>query len=163
MDPFSRTTQAKHSFDAGDSRPVKQRPYKIIGMASYSRRLIKNFADIAAPLHNMAKSGKQNFNLLPSTDRAFKKLKSHLCSPPILSLPHFSFPFSVYTDASDIGLGAVLTQRRGVHEHVIAYAGRTLTAGRNYSTTEECLAIVWSVNHWRPCLLSKAIDIVTDH
>ena len=136
-----------------------------IGMASYYRRFIKNFADIAAPLHNMAKCGKQEFSWTPSADRAFKELKSYLCSAPILSLPDFSLPFTVYTDASDIGLGAVLTQQRGEHEHVIAYASRTLTAAeRNYSTTEkECLAIVWSVNHWRPYLLGKAFDIVTDH
>ena len=134
-------------------------------MASYYRRFIKNFADIAAPLHNMAKCGKREFNWTPSADRAFKELKSYLCSAPILSLPDSSLPFTVYTDASDIGLGAVLTQQRGEHEHVIAYASRTLTAAeRNYSTTEkECLAIVWSVNHWRPYLLGKAFDIVTDH
>ena len=136
-----------------------------IGMASYYRRFIKNFADIAAPLHNMAKCGKQEFSWTPSADRAFKEVKSYLCSAPILSLLDFSLPFTVYTDASDIGLGAVLTQQRGEHEHVIAYASRTLTAAeRNYSTTEkECLAIVWSVNHWRPYLLGKAFDIVTDH
>ena len=136
-----------------------------IGIASYYRRFIKNFADIAAPLHNLAKCGKQEFSWTPSADRAFKELKSHLCSAPILSLPDFSLPFTVYTDSSDIGLGAVLTQQRGEHEHVIAYASRTLTAAEiNYSTTEkECLAIVWSVNHWRSYLLGKAFDIVTDH
>ena len=113
----------------------------------------------------MAKCGKQEFSWIPSADRAFKELKRRLCYAPILSLPDSSLPFTVFTDASDIGLGAVLTQQRGEHYYLIAYARRTLTAAeRNYSTKEnECLAIVWSVNHWRPYLLGKAFDIVMDH
>ena len=152
-----------------------------IGMASYYRRFIKNFADIAAPLHDMTKSGQQEFSWTSAADRAFNKLKSCLCSAPIrclcsapirclcsapiLSLPDFSLPFTIYTDASNLGLGAVLSQQRGEHEHVIAYGSRTLTAAeKNYSTTEkECLAIVWTVNHWRPYLLVKAFEVVTDH
>ena len=135
-----------------------------LGLASYYRRFIKNFADIAAPLHDLTKGG-QEFSWTPAADQAFNDLKNRLCSAPILSLPDFSLPFTIHTDASDFGLGAVLSQRRGENEKVIAYASRTLTpAERNYSTTEkECLAIVWTVNYWRPYLLGKAFDIVTDH
>ena len=136
-----------------------------VGMASYYRRFIKNFADIAAPLHDLTKGGQHKFCWTPEADKAFNDLKSRLCAAPILALPDFSVPFTIYTDASDLGLGAVLAQRRGEHEHVIAYASRTLTpAERNYSTTEkQCLAIVWTVNYWRPYLLGNAFDIVTDH
>ena len=135
-----------------------------LGLASYYRRFIKNFADIAAPLHDLTKGG-QEFSWTSAADQAFNDLKNRLCSAPILSLPDFSLPFTIHTDASDFGLGAVLSQRRGENEKVIAYASRTLTpAERNYSTTEkECLAIVWTVNYWRPYLLGKAFDIVTDH
>jgi hypothetical protein len=137
-----------------------------IGMASYYRRFIKNFADIAAPLHDLTKGGQPEFCISPVADKAFNDLKSRLCSAPILSLPVFSIPFTIYMDASDFGFGAVLSKRRGKNEYVIAYASRTLTsAERNYSTTEkiECLAIVWTVNYWRPYLLGNTFDIVTDH
>ena len=135
------------------------------GMASYYRRFIKNFADIAAPLHDLTKGGQPEFCWTPVADKAFNDLKSHLCSAPILSLPDFSVPFTIYTDASYFGLGAVLSQRRGKNEYVIAYTSQTLTsAERNYTTTEkECLGIVWTVNYWRPYLLGNTFDIVTDH
>jgi transposase InsO family protein len=135
-----------------------------LGMASYYRRFVNGFASIAAPLHDLTK-GERDFCWSTQADKAFATLKNHLCSSPVLALPNFSLPFTVYTDASDVGLGAVLAQRIGCREHVIAYASRALTsAEKNYSTTEkECLAIVWSVNYWRTYLLGKQFDVVTDH
>ena len=64
----------------------------------------------------------------PSAEKAFNSLKNRLSSSPILSLPNFTIPFIVYTDASDLGLGAVLSQRIGSTEHVVCYASRSLTS-----------------------------------
>ena len=73
---------------------------------------------------------------------------------PILACPDFEVPFVLQTDASNTGLGGVLTQNRDGAERVISYASRTLTdAERRYSTTEkECLAILWAIHKFRAYL-----------
>ena len=81
-----------------------------LGMTSYYRRFVNDFASIAAPLHDLTK-GQPGFCWSPQADKAFTTLKHHLCSSSVLALPIFSIPFTIYTDASDVGLGAILAQR----------------------------------------------------
>ena len=63
----------------------------------------------------------------------------YLTSSPDLGHPKPDLPFTVYTDASETGLGAVITQKTGADsDQVIAYASRTLAKAEvNYSTTEK--------------------------
>jgi len=74
-------------------------------------------------------------------------------------------PFSLYTDTSDTGLGAVLSQQDGKEEYVIAYTSRTLSpAEKNYGITEkECLAIIWAVKYFQHYLCGSKFTIITDH
>ena len=69
------------------------------------------------------------------------------------------------TDASNVGIGAVMSQEMNGEESVVAYASRTLTfAERNYSTAEkEALAIVWAVEKWHYFTYGRRITIRTDH
>lgn len=85
---------------------------------------------------------------------AFEIIRSKLAIVLVLSCPDFSVPFVLQTDASTVGLGAVLTQTIDGIERVIAYASRVLLeAEKKYSTTEqECLAVVWTIKKFRPYL-----------
>ena len=84
---------------------------------------------------------------------------------PIVQYPNFEKPFFLYTDASHIGLEAVLAQKEDKKEHVIAYASRTLSpAEKNYGITElECLAVIWGVKYFRHYLYGSRFTIITDH
>ena len=92
-------------------------------------------------------------------------LKEKLTTAPIVGHPDFQQPFRVYTDASHLGLGAVLAQKEGTKERTICCASRSLNkAEKNYSATKlECLAIVWAMEKFRNYLLGAKCEIITDH
>ena len=98
--------------------------------------------------------------------KAFEELKEKLIQYPILSYPDYEKEFILITDASGRGLGAVLSQLNGDgKEIVIAYASRTLVqAEKNYPITDqECLAIMWAIEHFYKYLIGKKFMIITDH
>ncbi|KAI2646137.1 Retrovirus-related Pol polyprotein from transposon 17.6 [Labeo rohita] len=101
----------------------------------------------------------------PSTEEAFARIKTALTSSPVLRAPDFSCPFLLQTDASDTGLGAVLSQIQEGEEHPIIYISRKLsTAERKYAAVEkEALAIKWAVLELRYYLLGRKFTLVTDH
>ena len=85
--------------------------HQFIGLASYYRRFVPGFAKVAAPLHALTKKDVP-FNWTPQCDEAFSKLKNLLVTAPVLAYPHFGAnkEFILETDASGLGLGAVLSQ-----------------------------------------------------
>ena len=100
--------------------------------------------------------------------RAFQTLKNRLTSSPILRLPVFQEgkPFVLRTDASDIGLGAVLLQGfEGEGRLPIAYASKKLLPReRNYSVIEKkCLGIIWGVEKFRKYLCGVEFLLETEH
>ena len=107
-----------------------------LGLASYYRRFIANFAKIAHPLHALTR--KDTPFLWDSTcQQAFENLKQCLIAAPVLAFPNFDSPFLMETDASGIGLGAVLAQKQEDGSvRPLAYASRSLQKHeRNYGVT----------------------------
>ena len=142
-----------------DTTEVRQ----FLGLASYYRRYISHFSDIAEPLNSLTQKGAQ-FAMTKECIDAFATLKQHLVQAPILAYPRFepqASEFMLQTDASAVGLGAVLEQ----DGHVIAYASRSLTASeRHYSVIQrECLAVVYALKQFRHYLLGRRFQILTDH
>ncbi|KAI2645187.1 Retrovirus-related Pol polyprotein from transposon 17.6 [Labeo rohita] len=137
-----------------------------LGLAGYYRCFIPNFSSLAAPLTDLTRKGQpEKTRWTAATEEAFASLKAALTSSPVLRAPDFSCPFLLQTDASDTGLGAVLSQVQEGEEHPIIYISRKLSpAERNYATVEkEALAIKWAVLELRYYLLGRKFTLVTDH
>ena len=84
---------------------------RFIGLLhNYYRRFIPNFAELAAPLHHLTQKLTKCLWTKECQD-AFQKLKKKFTEAPVLAFPHFGVPFILYTDASDYGIGSVLSQK----------------------------------------------------
>ena len=137
----------------------------VLELCSYYRKFVKNFAKIAKPLHELT-SKSAELEWTQKHQESFNTLKEKLINHPILQYPNFDKEFILITDASEQGLGAVLSQlNEDGKEVVIAYASRSLQgAEKNYPITElECLAIIWAVKHFQKYLTKRKFTIITDH
>ncbi len=138
-----------------------------LGLTGYYRRFIPDFASVAAPLTDLTRKNVPNHVPWNSTcNRAFQELKRRLCNAPVLQSPDFTQPFVIQTDASDYGVGAVLSQRDSDGcDHPVAYfSKKLLPREQNYSTVEkECLAIRLGVQAFRVYLLGRSFTVQTDH
>ena len=137
---------------------------KFLGLTGYYRRFIQNYSRIAAPLTDCLKKD-ATMIINGKFKRAFNRLKTAIISAPILVYPKWNIPFVLQCDASDVGLGSVLTQYHHNSEHPIAYYSRRFDKHeQNYPTMEkEALAIVDSIKHFRPYLYGYKFIMVTDH
>ena len=155
--------EAKISAVANFCCPTTKKDVRsFLGLAEYYRRYIRNFSGIAAPLSDLTVAiAPDKVEWTPSCQQALKVLTSS----PVLSPPDYDLPFVLLTDASDRGIGAVLTQPVDTDEKPIAYFSRKLhTREQKYSATEkEGLAVVAACRHFLPYLLGHHFTVVTDH
>jgi hypothetical protein len=119
-----------------------------------------NYGSISKSLSDLLKKGALYAWTL-HLQESFDALKQALITAPVLALPDFSKSFTIETDASDKGIGAVLMQ----NGHPIAYLSKALgIKAQAISTYEkECMAILLAVNKWKPYLQHKEFTILTDH
>ncbi|KFM73065.1 Retrovirus-related Pol polyprotein from transposon 17.6, partial [Stegodyphus mimosarum] len=131
-----------------------------LGMCSYYRAFIKDFAKIAEPLLKL-KRKKARFSWSAEANLAFQKLKDALTQAPVLKFPEGDKGLEISADASDFAIGAVLSQ----NGQPVAFFSRTLNeTQRNYSATErETLAVLASVQKFRVFFGSSPVTVYTDH
>ena len=137
---------------------------QFLGFVGYYRRFIPSFADIAEPL--VALTGKDvPFVWRPECAAAFLRLRDALIQAPILAFPTESGDYVLDTDASNFGLGGVLSQIQNGQERVIAYCSRALRPSqRRYCTTKrEMLATVSMCIQFFSYLRGARFIIRTDH
>ena len=138
---------------------------QFLGLANYYRRFVPEFAAITKPLHRLTEKNCP-FQWSSVCQHAFDTLREKLVSPPILAYPDYTKEFILDTDASDVAVGAVLSQiQDDGTERVIAYASRVLSKSeRRYSVTRrELLAMVTFISYFRQYLLGRHFQLRTDH
>jgi hypothetical protein len=114
-----------------------------LGLTGYYCKYIRGYSRIASPLFELTKKDVV-FIWNQDCQRAFDDLKKALVEAPILVRPNFKEPFCLDVDWSTKGVGAILSQKEGRFEKVIAYASKALTeAQRKFHPMEgECYALI---------------------
>ena len=131
-----------------------------MGLTGYYKRFMKDFSKIAAPLTKLTQKNVK-FGWTDRCEEHFQLLKNLLMSASVLTLPSGDEGYTVYCDASRVGLGYVLMQ----HGKVIAYASRQLKKHeQNYPTHDlEMAVVVFALKIWRHYLYGVTCEIYTDH
>lgn len=148
--------------------------FRFVKAAEYYRKFIPNFSIIAQSLYKYApvtkeqrssKSQSTPITLVGEELDAFNKLKEILTNDLILRIPDENLPFKIHTDASKIGIGAVLMQTHPNGDLPVAYLSKKLTTTQsNWPATEqECYAIIHAIEKWHKYLDGREFTIETDH
>ncbi|CAF4223468.1 unnamed protein product [Rotaria magnacalcarata] len=148
--------------------------FRFVKAAEYYRKFIPGFSTIAQPLHQYAPTTKEQRSkksqatpITLSNDAldAFNELKKILTNDLILRIPDQNLSFKIQTDASKIGIGAVLMQTHPHGDLPVAYLSKKFTQTQmNWPATEqECYAIIYAIEKWHKYLDGRSFIIETDH
>uniref|UniRef100_A0A1X7UPQ5 Reverse transcriptase/retrotransposon-derived protein RNase H-like domain-containing protein n=1 Tax=Amphimedon queenslandica TaxID=400682 RepID=A0A1X7UPQ5_AMPQE len=124
------------------------------------------FSSVTAPLSDLTKKKVTTFHWTTECERAFQQVKRLLCEAPVLITPDLSKEIIVQTDASNQGVGAVLSQvgEDGEDHRLIFISRKLLPREEKYAIVEkECLAVVWAIQVLSVFLYRKEFVLQTDH
>ena len=142
---------------------------KFIGKVGYYRKFIRDFAQIAVPIHkvtNKTRTKRHEFQWGNEQQMAFDKFKAILTNAPLfLDFPDRTAPFILSTDASEVRAAGILKQETSSGLKICYFKSRLLTDTESrYSPTErEALAIYWCLTELRNYIGDTPITIETDH
>ena len=131
-----------------------------LGFVNFYGDFIDEQTALTASLYDMtaARKGTEQVHFSAEDVERFTEIKRRLCAAPRLAHPNIEAPFTLYTDASKIAVGAVLLQRdaSGVERAISFFSKKLSSAQRNYSACErECLAVICALEHFRVYLLAR--------
>ena len=138
---------------------------QFLGKINYHHKFIPRIAQISEPLHNLLRKNVR-FVWSKECQESFEKIKTLLCSEPVLKIFDPNIPIKIYTDASIKGVGAVLKQEdKNKSYKPVAYFSRKLNEAQKKKKAIylECLAIKEAVKYWQHWLFGKQFTIYTDH
>ena len=146
---------------------TKKQLRSFLGMVSYYRNFIEHLAQKAKPLYRLSSEIEYPGTVVHMDATAldsFEAIKKAVVGL-VLHMPNLNGQFSIQTDASGYGLGAVLLAKVEEVLKPVCFQSRNLTAPEmNYTVTEqECLAVVWACEKFRPFIECTSFEVITDH
>ncbi|CAF1661396.1 unnamed protein product, partial [Adineta ricciae] len=150
-----------------------QATFRFVKAAEYFRKFITNFSRIAAPLYKYTPSSRNpdtipatsSWTLSPIERAAYDQLKHILSTDLVLHLPNYDLPFKIQTDASKVGVGAVLLQTSPEGDRPVCYLSTKFSPTQQQWPVieQECYAIVVAVEQWRHYLHGRHFTVESDH
>ena len=134
-------------------------------MIGYYRRFIEDYATVAKPLTELTRRQQpEQVEWSKCKEGAFQRLKYALTSAKLMRNPDFTQTFILQTDASNMGVRAVLSQGSEEDRPIAYFSRKLLPREQNYSVVEqECPVVVLGIKAFETYLLGRPFVIQTDH
>lgn len=140
---------------------------QFLGKINFYHKYVPNIASTLDPLHNLLKKGQPHTVIWTTKcQESFDALKKVLCTQPVLTIFDPNLPIHIYTDASILGVGAVMKQpQQNKEEKPVAYFSKKLNESQKKKKAIylECLAIKECVKYWHEKLIDRKFTVFSDH